>query len=335
MNPTSLIVFDMDGVLVDVSGSYRDTVRQTARLFFTGAQAFASLPDPLFSLADLASVKQSGGLNNDWDLTFVILNLLFSRVPCGERPPAGADPWRTHAAFIGQCDVSGLARFLRSTDRPLAALIEENGRVQHGFVADMYAGDVGSGNVIKQIFQEIYLGADLFASVYGMPPKIHGSGGYIDREKLLVEPALLGRLSRSHVLAVATGRPRVEADYPLDHFGIRRYFTRIYALDDCMAEEKRIRRATGKTVSLSKPDPYMLDAIGREIEKPVSCRYYLGDMPDDMVAAGRARPAFVGIGILASSPDRETLAADLHRAGADHIIDDFAQLERLVNSARR
>jgi len=32
--PQALIVFDMDGVIVDVSGSYRDTVRQTARLFF-------------------------------------------------------------------------------------------------------------------------------------------------------------------------------------------------------------------------------------------------------------------------------------------------------------
>ena len=47
----NLIVFDMDGVIVDVSESYRDTVRQTARLFFKGAPDWDSLPDPLFSLA--------------------------------------------------------------------------------------------------------------------------------------------------------------------------------------------------------------------------------------------------------------------------------------------
>ena len=80
MKPKRLIVFDMDGVLIDVSRSYRDTVRQTAKLFFKGACSREDLPDPLFQLSDLARVKQSGGLNNDWDLTCLIINLLFSLV---------------------------------------------------------------------------------------------------------------------------------------------------------------------------------------------------------------------------------------------------------------
>ena len=56
MKPRGLIVFDMDGVIVDVSKSYRETVRQTARLFFQGARGWSELPDPLFSLSDLARV---------------------------------------------------------------------------------------------------------------------------------------------------------------------------------------------------------------------------------------------------------------------------------------
>ncbi|MBW1891762.1 MAG: hypothetical protein JRI93_14850, partial [Deltaproteobacteria bacterium] len=70
-----LIVFDMDGVIVDVSRSYRDTVRRTARLFFNGILSEEDLPDPLFSLTDLARVKQAGGLNNDWELTYHVLSL--------------------------------------------------------------------------------------------------------------------------------------------------------------------------------------------------------------------------------------------------------------------
>ena len=64
-----VIVFDMDGVLIDVSRSYRDTVRQTAKLFLKNAPLSKKLPEPLFPLTDLAAVKQSGGLNNDWDLS--------------------------------------------------------------------------------------------------------------------------------------------------------------------------------------------------------------------------------------------------------------------------
>ena len=43
MKLPKLIVFDMDGVLIDVSGSYRETARKTARLFFTGAKGFESI----------------------------------------------------------------------------------------------------------------------------------------------------------------------------------------------------------------------------------------------------------------------------------------------------
>ena len=100
MKHKGLIVFDMDGVLVDVSKSYRDAVRQTARLFFKGARSWKNLPDPLFPLTDLAKVKQSGGLNNDWDLTFLVISLLFTLVKC----PADLkepDPWIRHHKVIG------------------------------------------------------------------------------------------------------------------------------------------------------------------------------------------------------------------------------------------
>ena len=42
------------------------------------------LKQPLFDLSDLAVVKQSGGLNNDWDLTHRVLTLLMSKVPSAE-----------------------------------------------------------------------------------------------------------------------------------------------------------------------------------------------------------------------------------------------------------
>jgi len=56
-SPSRLIVFDMDGVIVDVSGSYRETVRQTARLFFREAGSWQDLPDLLFPLKRGVSLK--------------------------------------------------------------------------------------------------------------------------------------------------------------------------------------------------------------------------------------------------------------------------------------
>ena len=331
MKNSKLIVFDMDGVLIDVSGSYRETVRQTARLFFNIAPSSEQLPQPLFPLADLAAVKQSGGLNNDWDLSCLVINLLFNLI---EKPPVyrSKDPWEQYQETISQCDVGGLAAFLGSTAKPLTSLLKKAGKTKNAFIYGLYTGDVGSGNIIKQIFQEVYLGKDLFEATYGQTPRFYHGKGLIHRERLLIDKHLLGELAAKHVLAIATGRPRAEADYPLDHFGIRKYFEKIMALEDCLEQEKQILKTEGKKVSLSKPHPYMLDALAAEVKNSVAEYIYIGDMPDDMVAAKRAAAGYRGIGMLLSTPDKARLKSDLVKAGADSVIEDFVQLKALIDS---
>jgi len=57
-NP-AIIVFDMDGVLVDVSESYRETIVRTVR-HFTGRA---------IERAEIQRYKNQGGWNNDWELS--------------------------------------------------------------------------------------------------------------------------------------------------------------------------------------------------------------------------------------------------------------------------
>jgi phosphoglycolate phosphatase-like HAD superfamily hydrolase len=211
-------------------------------------------------------------------------------------------------------------------------LFKNNGHARYQWITDLYTGDVGSGNIIKQIFQEIYLGKDLFESTYGTRPQVYSSEGYIDREKCLVDPSVLEDLSQNHVLAIATGRPAAEALYPLNLFGLKQYFTQIFTLDDCLKEEQKIRTRECRHVSLSKPNPFMLDAIAKRQADKAMPRYYVGDMPDDMLAASRANATFAGIGMLVSSLEKEVLKNSLMQAGADYVVDDFDQLKAMVNS---
>ena len=333
MKPKQLIVFDMDGVIIDVSGSYRETVRQTARLFFKGARSWEDLPNPLFPLEDLARVKQSGGLNNDWDLSCFVISLLFSRVKSSRHfEEKNNDSWGRYGNAVRDFEVADLVRFILSEDKPLTMLMEEKGKHFEAFIASLFTGDVGSGNIIKQIFQEIYLGKDLFESTYGMSSRMYHGEGYINREKLLIEKSTLEELYEDHILAIATGRPAAEAEYPLDYFGLRKYFKILYALDDCIREERSIKEREGITVSLSKPHPFMLDAIAEVKKHEVSGLFYIGDMPDDMIAASRSAFGFKGIGILLSAPDRNHLKEELIKAGADYIIEDFDELKGIIAS---
>ncbi|HLC62672.1 MAG TPA: histidinol-phosphate transaminase [Candidatus Nanoarchaeia archaeon] len=61
INP--LLIFDIDGVLVDVSKSYRFAVRKTAE-YFTKSD---------INFEEIQEYKNKGGLNNDWDLTEAII----------------------------------------------------------------------------------------------------------------------------------------------------------------------------------------------------------------------------------------------------------------------
>ena len=94
---------------MDVSESYRDVVRRTTKLFFQPARSWEKLPEPLFELSDLAAVKQSGGLNNDWDLTCAVINLLVSLIT---RPAIceSPDAWTRWAKTLSRADVTAYRR---------------------------------------------------------------------------------------------------------------------------------------------------------------------------------------------------------------------------------
>ena len=65
MTQKPLIIFDMDGVLVDVTGSYRETIAQTV-LHFTGRKP---------SNEEIQEFKNQGGWNDDWKLSHHIVGL--------------------------------------------------------------------------------------------------------------------------------------------------------------------------------------------------------------------------------------------------------------------
>lgn len=74
MKAPEVLVFDMDGVLVEVSESYREAIRETVR-HFTGA---------LVSHDTIQNFKNAGGWNNDWLLSQRLIEDLGRSVPYAE-----------------------------------------------------------------------------------------------------------------------------------------------------------------------------------------------------------------------------------------------------------
>jgi len=285
----------MDGVLVDVSESYRTAVRETAAYFLKGAIGSKSLPKPLFTLDDLSFVKMSGGLNNDWELTYLTISLLIFTLNRNiEDDLKNYDYYKNYPKNIflrkitEKWDLQPLINLLNRYPKPLSFLLQSTGGKIDPLIKKLSEGDVGSENLIKQIFQEVYLGYKLFYNEYRFKPLFFKRKGLLEKEKLIIDIDTLDELNKTNILAIATGRPKPEAEYALKRFGIGRYFAYIFTLDECIAEEKRIYKKTGRMQLLSKPNPFMLDEIARHAGKNIDKYFYIGDMPDDIEAAGKS-----------------------------------------------
>jgi len=327
-----LIVFDMDGVLADVSRSYRAVVHETARRFFRPAPRWGELPSRLFSFTELARLKQSGGLNNDWDLTYRVLDLLMG--PLGQVPARGrGEPWERFQLAVGRLDLGPLLAFLARTGEPLSELDRRWGRRRSPLVRSLCRGEVGEGNLVKQIFQEVYLGAGRFQATYGLVPRACRGRGLQERERLLAPKPLLRRLASRHLLGIATGRPRAEAGYFLARFGLEALFPQVLTLEDYQREELRIHRREGRRVRRAKPHPFLLDALAGRAGARSLRKCYVGDMPDDMRAALRSAGGFLPVGLVQAAPDRAAARQRLLEAGACWVARDFRELAGAFDGA--
>src|SRR5512136_2237495 len=74
----NILIFDMDGVLIDVSKSYRKTIQRTVRIYLETCLGFERTGRDWVTDEEISLFKSARGFNNDWDLTSGLLLYLLS-----------------------------------------------------------------------------------------------------------------------------------------------------------------------------------------------------------------------------------------------------------------
>jgi HAD superfamily hydrolase (TIGR01548 family) len=345
MRAVEILIFDMDGVLIDVSASYRETIKRTVALYLKRALGLKGDGGSLVFDADIVAFKEIGGLNNDWDLTTGLLSYFVSLLE-------GEEPGDFHG--VGSVDEvisflkmnrsrirGGIAEMLDKKDIP--GFQQRAKRVGTGLEAVKEAlnsgmtrfifgtGDLKVDNLVKRIFQEVYLGPH-FRTIHRLPSLFYRGRGLFEREKLMVKRESLSVLSNRVKMGIASGRPKAEATLGLRNFGIERYFQSLVTLEDCEAEQKRIFALKGERVNLFKPSPFSIIKAVRMINpEKVKCAY-VGDIADDIEAANRAKGKIdiLSVGCLGPYTDKERARKSFTEMGADLIIDGVDDLADLI-----
>ena len=341
-----VLIFDMDGVLIDVSRSYRKTIQRTIQIYLETCLGFTKNRRSWITDEEISLFKSAGGFNNDWDLTSGLLLYLLSLsgISSLRKLKRFSSIQETLSYLITKSSLSRPKHAFRTERKHLLSFLERLNRAGGGlrgirrvlgtsWQGWVYGeGDLQKENLVKRIFQELYLGKQ-FGPYYRFRPIFSAGKGLYEQERLLISKNILSILRRKIRMGIASGRPRYEAELALKRFHLRPYFDSVVTLDECTEEENRIFRSTGKRRKCSKPSPYSILRVIEEIGVSNPRSGYVGDVVDDMEAARAAKKylEMLAIGFIAGHRHRRAARESLLKAGADRVIEDPKELVHLVS----
>ncbi len=188
----------------------------------------------------------------------------------------------------------------------------------------------------QDMFQQWYLGDELYTQVYGHAPAQRGKPGCIHFEQPLLPVeqmrSTLETLRRQGYLpGIATGRRQQEALIPLERYGLLPYFVEEHiATSDDVERAEAILRVRGDQTLLNKPHPFVfLRAAGIAQEAGQAPRSFIvvGDSTGDMLG-GRAAGALT-VAVLTGARTAEAREL-LARSKPDFTIEDVTKLPQLL-----
>ena len=305
------VIFDIDNVLVDTRHSYLEAIRNTVEIYLThGTIPFFSKSSSgrfpsLLTLEDVERFKLLGGFNDDWDCCYGMLVYLLS-LPVAKR---------TLDALKKAINIEKFAKTAKT--RPLRVT---------GITALFGRPSTVTIEKVARIFQEVYLGKDIFPRITHNKMKYWKKRGLIHREKLIFRKNLLQKLKAAGLqLGICTGRSHYEAAHALRSFGIADLFDAMATMDDVKREERE------KKESLRKPHPFSLIKTAQKLGAKKNF-LYIGDLPDDVIAANRAKATIhissVAFPMMASNPFQAL--KELQEVKPDFVIKTPSEIFRIL-----
>ncbi|MEM2882357.1 MAG: hypothetical protein QXL35_03820 [Candidatus Bathyarchaeia archaeon] len=196
--------------------------------------------------------------------------------------------------------------------------------------------DAGEGNdLVKDLFEEIYLGPDLYRRFYGRDPRFGLRAGLISLERPLPTGETLRRLSdRFERLCIYSERSRAQAEYLLEEWGLLEHFdlSRSVFVEEIAGYASSAgvpRSAMGKP----NPEPFLkfLASLGEGLSA-----IYVGDSLSDLYLVGNAKAMGYGgvhfAGVLSDCRDPGAMASAFRNGGASAIMWDLNQLPEVLGA---
>ena len=350
------IIFDFDGVLVQTSQSYRQTITAVVDYYFIELLGIRAKKGKLATLRDIQKFKDTGIYNNDWKLSYAFItyyltlilkeleqkgvfnefinqfcNFQFKDIQSFIKSLKGVRGFLecyevNKIDFVNLKDngTTNLDVFLTQDKAEQPKTIEDiKGTVEkQRLVKRLTPYDLEKPDLLKRLFEEIYLGKDLFTKIYGVPSVFNFDNSLIDVEEFIPTKKTMELLRKQFgTLGIYSGRPKPQGIYILEKYDYVGYFDEQESvfLGDLLKSEEEMER-------LGKPDPTLFIELVEKMVGNETGVAYVGDGIADALLVEKAKAMglenLTFLGVLASSEDSNKLFTEYSKHGVDAVITD-------------
>jgi len=297
------IIFDCDGVLIDVTKSYDLTIKKTTEYVL---EKFSQITDSIeIDSKIIDGFKSTGGFNDEVDVTYAsILSIISAKKLNKKQDQFIFD-------VISNADSSGIV----SVEKYLEGLVD---------ISDIknklsYPG-THHENPLYQIFDQIFYGPELYSKLFKRQSKF-SEPGLIKNDIVLVNYSLVEKLEKKFIskISIVTGRGKESVRYSLDKLLEKFDLTNSAFLED----EPR---------KMAKPNPESLIRSIRGMNSN-NC-IYVGDSMEDFIMAKKAtaqgyKTTFCGI--IGTSENPQKKLELFQRNGATLVLESINFLPNILN----
>ena len=374
LNKIRYLIFDFDGVLCQTSQSYRETIRNVVDYYFLNLLEIEGERGKLVTLNDVQKFKDTGLFNNDWKLSYTLiiyyLNLILRKLEQKKVLQSFIKKFegitfsdiesfilklkkvgeflrknRINAndlAYLKNDKIFGLDLFLAqaSLEKPkpietsLIGIDPEIVETKQALSEQLIPYDLEKPDLLKRLFEEIYLGKELYTKVYDTTTFFNFDRNFIDVEEFIPTKETLNLLYQKFGrFGIYSGRPKPQGLYILEKFGYTEYFdeNKSVFLGDMLKTEIEMEK-------LGKPNPSLFIELIEEYSDNGTGILYIGDGIADAILVKKTKLKGIKdlyfFGVSSSSEDLSKLFNEYSKHGADAIVTDVNDIPSLFTSLR-
>ena len=242
------IIFDIDGVLIDVKKSYNEAIKNTVQ-FVIRNLIKKDLKD-LITDQIILKFRKTGGFNNDTDTSYAIILALLSYQ---DLQNANLEKFLIDVAeHADETGIDSVEKYIKklTPNKTFPNYLKNIDKILDYL---NYPGKVGD-SIVSTVFDEFFYGQELFFKRYKIKSKYYFGKPLIENDRIVITDNTIRKLIErfNSKIAMVSGRSKIAAAYALDN--------KFYLLN-----EKNSIFLEDEDRKFAKPNPYGLKKVINKI----------------------------------------------------------------------